>query len=82
MTDNRNIRTVTHNDCPTGKSAWSSRRLAKRANHQIRNQHMRPFRCPQCRMYHLGHLPFAVMRGRLTADEYYGQRRIVPRGML
>lgn len=39
--------------CETGKVAFSSRDLAKRALRTIRNKGMRAYQCPRCHLWHL-----------------------------
>lgn len=60
------------NSC--GKLAYPTREAAR---HGIRRHsqgdQMRPYRCDGCGLWHAGHLPTAVKRGHLTADEYYGR---------
>lgn len=36
--------------------------------------HLRPYRCPGCGHWHLGHLPDVVRHGHATATDIYGAR--------
>ena len=57
------------NEC--GKVAYLARASAKWAGKR-HVEKMRPYACSTCGLWHLGHLPRAVRRGELTADEWYG----------
>lgn len=65
-----------HNECPTGKVAYPTRHDAKRQNKRIDGGHskMRPYECPTCHLFHLGHLPAVVRLGDKSAEAYYGRR--------
>jgi hypothetical protein len=42
--------------CFTGKTAFATKRAAREARHGIHERtSMRPFRCPFCAQFHLGH---------------------------
>lgn len=69
------------NDCPTGKQAHASRKSAKQHASRIRRtngEHLRPYRCPYCELWHVGHLPGAVIRGELSDDQHYGRAPLTP----
>jgi hypothetical protein len=57
------------------KVRWFSRRSAQRARRFTPAEHQRAYWCPGCHGWHLGHLPQAVMLGRLSAREVYGLTR-------
>lgn len=63
--------------CSSGKRVYPDRATAKtvaaRAERGGRGR-MRPYRCGECRGIHLGHLPGAVVRGEVTADEWYASK--------
>lgn len=64
------------NACPSGKLAHSTRADAKR--HALKHRlsygdHVRPYRCDHCQLWHVGHLPRVVLDGVTTADEHYGR---------
>lgn len=61
--------------CPSGKIVYYSRKQAKEHARRISNKtgKMRPYECPSCQQYHIGHLPRVVREGGVTADEYYGR---------
>jgi hypothetical protein len=56
--------------CSTGKVGYRSRRLAKlarrRATHlrsgSSKYGSVRPYRCPECDLWHLGHVPTSAIR--------------------
>jgi hypothetical protein len=63
--------------CPTGKRAHSTRRGAKRHAlllRQLYGDHLRPYECPTCGLWHVGHLPDDVVRGLRSADQHYQRR--------
>jgi predicted RNA-binding Zn-ribbon protein involved in translation (DUF1610 family) len=45
--------------CPTGKRGYEHRRDARAHRDQLRQQRERVniYRCPQCGLFHVGHLP-------------------------
>jgi hypothetical protein len=59
--------------CPSGKIVYYSRKQAREHSRRISNQtgKMRPYQCPECDNWHIGHLPRAVRQGEVAADEYY-----------
>lgn len=63
------------NSC--GKVAYLSRKAAKLNGSKLHNGaskgRMRPYRCPVCDLWHVGHLPRVVIRGFMTAGEAYGR---------
>lgn len=59
------------------KRGFYERAAAARAASLARRDgdHMRPYRCAECRMWHIGHLPKPVRRGQVAAaDVYRGAR--------
>lgn len=63
--------------CPTGKRSHATRRGAKAHAYslkQMTGQHLRPYQCEACDLWHVGHLPSQVLRGRKTADQIYRGR--------
>jgi hypothetical protein len=42
--------------------------------------HRREYRCDECGLWHLGHLPELVVAGVVTADEWYGRNGQPPYG--
>jgi hypothetical protein len=61
--------------CPSGKVAFTTRRLArKNARRTHASQHLRPYLCDDCRCWHLGHLPRIVIQGLIGADALYAIR--------
>lgn len=63
------------NGCPTGKRAYPDRPAARAKalkHRQWYGDHLRPYRCPTCDAFHIGHLPAAVLRGDVSAREHYG----------
>lgn len=68
---------LVHNDCPSGKLAHRTRRGAKAQAYSLKldtGQHLRPYLCDDCSLWHVGHLPSQVLRGRKTAAQIYGRR--------
>lgn len=68
----------THNNCPSGKRAYTTRKNAKAEAYRIRrnqSNHMRPYYCDQCTLFHLAHLPPKVMSGAYSEKAWYGKRR-------
>lgn len=63
----------THNACPSGNLAHTSRRDAKVHAVRHRGGHVRPYRCDDCGLWHIGYLPVQVRRGLESADEHYGR---------
>lgn len=64
------------NECPTGKHAHATRAGAKAHALSLRvteGEHVRPYQCDECLQWHVGHLPSAVIDGRVDADTYYGR---------
>ena len=65
---------VATNACPSGKRTHPDRASAKRHAANVRRsngEHLRPYRCPSCDLWHVGHLPDDVVRGIRSADEHY-----------
>lgn len=64
--------TYARNEC--SKIAYQSREMARAgARRHSQGEQLRPYRCETCALWHVGHLPRAVRRGDVTADEYYGR---------
>jgi hypothetical protein len=64
------------NECPSGKFAHPTRKGAKEHASNARRrtgEHVRPYRCPICDLWHVGHLPRAVVRGEVSSDQAYGR---------
>ena len=57
-------------DCSSGKVAFSDRRSA-RASARRTPGHVRPYRCPECSLWHVGHIPQAAMAGRMSSNDVY-----------
>lgn len=55
-----------------GKVAHQSRRDARKVASQYPADRLRAYRCPDCRCWHLGHIPKPIARGDFTAREIYG----------
>jgi predicted RNA-binding Zn-ribbon protein involved in translation (DUF1610 family) len=68
---------ATNSSCPTGKLAYTKRAEAREHARRLKRSRshdgagVRPYVCPSCGFWHVGHLPPEVMRGELTADEHY-----------
>lgn len=65
------------NSCPSRKYAYANRSAAKRAASRIRSrtgEHLRPYECNDCGLWHLGHLPTRVLLGEVGVDEHYRQK--------
>lgn len=61
--------------CPSGKIGYLARADAERATTDMRDgQKLRPYPCADCERWHIGHKPKAVIRGEVTADEWYSAR--------
>lgn len=62
--------------CPDcGKRSYAHRKAAKAEIRRINGTRMREYRCPTTRTYfHIGHLPDAVVTGKVTAPEIYRRR--------
>jgi hypothetical protein len=57
---------------PCGKLLYATRKQAKKVSRE-HNSHMNEYRCPvNPAMFHVGGLPEAVIKGKLTRNEYYG----------
>lgn len=64
------------NSCSTGKRSWQSRTDAKSYAKMLGRQGkpgMNAFRCEECGLFHIGHLPYAVRTGEIGRDDYYGR---------
>lgn len=65
--------------CRSGKRAYVSRREAAEHAKRLRRTalhmpgHVRPYVCPSCGLWHVGHVPPDVIQGVRTADEHYGR---------
>lgn len=73
---NHGIRSWATNGCSSGKRAWMGRADAKSAaNQAARNglDKLRPYQCPECGLWHIGHLPQAVLRGEVGRSDYYAE---------
>lgn len=57
-----------------GVKGYENRHDAKQASKGHHDSHVRPYRCQDCGYWHLGALPEQVIRGELTADEFYRER--------
>jgi hypothetical protein len=71
---------VSSNEC--GVFAYRTRADARR---RISNRpdiigHLRAYKCRTCNLWHIGHLPQAVIDGIVTADEWYGANGHPPYG--
>ena len=61
-------------DC--GLKGYESRYAAKQAAKHHHHNHVRAFKCTRgCGYWHLGELPIEVMRGEVTAGEFYEEAR-------
>ena len=71
---------ATSTTCASGKLAYVARREAKRHARRLKRTAthdgagLRPYRCPRCGLWHVGHLPAEVRAGAWTADEHYLDR--------
>ncbi|HET6910187.1 MAG TPA: hypothetical protein VFH54_12665 [Mycobacteriales bacterium] len=64
------------NACPTGKIGYPARICARSAARRMQWTHLRPYRCQQCSLWHLGHLPQATVAGvKAARDVYLGVSR-------
>lgn len=52
-----------------GKVMIATRRAARKAIRSMHEPGMREYRCRTCEMWHVGHLPLAVIRGRATVAD-------------
>lgn len=63
--------------CGCGKRAHITRSSAEEHQRRLRqsgDKGSRPYRCPEGNgLWHVGHLPDAVIRGDVTATEHYGR---------
>lgn len=74
MTGHRTPAPSSTSVCPSGKLAHTTRRGAKEQALRLRQmygQHLRPYLCEFCDLWHVGHLPFAVRQGLSSATEHY-----------
>jgi hypothetical protein len=58
--------------CSTGKMIFPSKAAAREYMRQRHFKGMRPYPCPECSEIHVGHIPWQVRQGLLTANEWYG----------
>jgi hypothetical protein len=62
--------------CPSGKFGYFTKAEAKTVARRLRklgdNRLMNAYRCGQCGLIHIGHLPRVVMQGEVTRGEYFG----------
>lgn len=71
---------ATNPSCRTGKLAYVARREAKAHARRLKRtathdgHGLRPYRCPSCGLWHVGHLPPEVRVGLWSADEHYLDR--------
>lgn len=57
--------------CTSGKRSFISRAAARRAARDAKNTgagHMRPYMCPDCETWHIGHLPYHIRWRRDEAN--------------
>lgn len=56
-----------------GKFAHPNRASAKEHAKKLRRtgEHVRAYLCVTCGLFHVGHLPQAVMEGRCSSDHFY-----------
>lgn len=61
-----------HGDCSTGKWQYATRKQAKAAKSLKgrRDGGLRPYRCPHCSWFHLGHQPKTVRRGTYDKSKW------------
>ena len=74
--ENRRLESMgVRNGCPSQKIAFETRSGAKRATRQARNvgNHLTPYRCDDCGLWHNGHLPKRVVAGFANRNEHYGR---------
>lgn len=62
----------TRNEC--GVIAFGSRKQARQRSKHLPGKHVRPYRCPDCELWHLGHLPVVVLVGEVSASEWYSAK--------
>lgn len=73
MTDYARHKWVT-DQCSTGKRGYPERAGAKEVAKfmsKTGNPGTHVYRCAECRNWHVGHLPSAVRRGEVSAQEWY-----------
>jgi ssDNA-binding Zn-finger/Zn-ribbon topoisomerase 1 len=60
-----------------GKRGYHSRSDAKKALRGHRgagfSRGVRPYECPTCGYWHLGHVPFSVRAGAISEQEFFGR---------
>lgn len=64
--------------CPTGKRAYFTRRAAKTAARSVAklgSPGNRPYVCPRCDYWHIGHKPTAAVLGQAAASDVYRGRQ-------
>lgn len=64
------------NSCSSGKRAWQGRADAKSYAKMLGRQGkpgMNAYRCDDCGLFHIGHLPTAVRAGVVGRNDYYGR---------
>lgn len=60
-----------------GKKTFASRKTARRAIRLLHDTQMREYRCDHADgLWHIGHLPQATLRGRMTTREVYAAGRV------
>ena len=63
--------------CSSGKRAFVARAGAKHAARQVAKSGSpgnRPYQCPECGHWHIGHKPAGVMAGQVAARDVYARR--------
>lgn len=62
--------------CPTGKRSFLNRRTAKKWMRQHEMHECRPYRCDECELWHVGHLPKPVIAGEMERAEVDHRHRL------
>lgn len=62
--------------CPSKKRAYPTRKNAKHHAKNLREQgaHVRPYECPACSFWHVGHLPNVTQRGEMSSQDFHARR--------
>lgn len=65
---------ATKDACSSKKWGWPSREGARSLLRTLRNagdHGSRVYRCPECALFHVGHIPRVVRNGETSATEFY-----------
>lgn len=61
--------------CSTGKLSFINRACARRAARNLHDSRLSAYLCTECRHFHFGHLPEAVVRGELPRQQLHSNHR-------